>query len=279
MPAVVTNSPEHDPDIQHAPFLAISTKFFANLRSSYHQRIMEMDWLAKRMLPLQHKLYYVIMSVARFNLFFLSYAFLLKSFPTRGSPLFKLRFLELVGIACFWAWFGGIVIRGIEGYGNKVMFVLVSFAVTSPLHVQIVLSHFSQPISVTSDIVPHTELLESHMHRQLRTTMDISCPEYLDFLHGGLNFQTPHHLLPRIPRFRFRAVMAELEKWVAMEQAQVKDGCWNGVRLKDGEGLRYKKMDFVDANRDVLGVLRNVASQVAFIGKVAQADARGELYD
>lgn len=275
----MTNSPEHDPDIQHAPFLAISTKFFSNLRSSYHKRIMAIDWLAKIMIPLQHNLYYVIMAVARFNLFAMSYIFLLKSFPTRGSPMWKLRFLELLGIVCFWAWFGGIVIRGIEETGNKIMFVLVSFAVTSPLHVQIVLSHFSQPISVSSDIVPHTELLESHMHRQLRTTMDISCPPYLDFLHGGLNFQTPHHLLPRIPRFRFRAVMAETEKWVEKERAEVEGGVWRGVRLKDGEGLRYKRMEFVEANRSVLGVLRNVAKQAQFLGEVARADARGELHD
>lgn len=275
----MTNSPEHDPDIQHAPFLAISTKFFSNLRSSYHKRIMDIDWLAKRMIPLQHRLYYVIMALARFNLFAMSYIFLATRWPTRGSTIYKLRFLEIAGIIGFWAWYGGVVLRGIDGGWNRLIFVLVSFAVTSPLHVQIVLSHFSQPVSVSSEIVPHAELLESHMHRQLRTTMDISCPEYLDFLHGGLNFQTPHHLLPRIPRFRFRAVMAELEKWVKMEQDLVKAGTWNGVKLKDNEGLKYKKMDFVDANRDVLAVLRNVARQVQFIGVVAQADAKGELYD
>lgn len=107
--------------------------------------------------------------------------------------------------------------------------------------------------------------------------MDISCPTYLDFLHGGLNFQTPHHLLPRLPRFRFRAVAQLVEEWVIEEQALVKDG-WKGEKLKEGEGLVYKKMRFVEANRDVLGVLQSVAQQVKFIGVVAQADAKGELH-
>lgn len=29
--------------------------------------------------------------------------------------------------------------------------------------------------------------------------MDISCPPYLDFLHGGLNFQVEHHVRFHIP--------------------------------------------------------------------------------
>ncbi|KAI5478641.1 delta8-fatty-acid desaturase [Pseudohyphozyma bogoriensis] len=274
---LVTNSPENDPDIQHLPFLAISTKFFASLRSTYYKRVMAFDAVAHVMIPLQHKLYYVIMGVARFNLFAQSYDFLLSSAPARASPLYNLRILEFVGVACFWSWFIPLI-RGVPGTWMKVGFVMTCFVVPAPLHVQIVLSHFSQSVSVASEIVPHLELLESHAHRQLRTTMDISCPEYLDFLHGGLNFQVPHHLLPRTPRFRFRAVAKEVEKWVKEEQALVVDGVWEGHRLKENEGLVFKKMEFVEANRDVLGVLESVAQQVKFIAKVAAADARGELH-
>ena len=253
------------------------------------------------------------MCVARFNLLAQSYGFLLTKIPSRSSPLYNFRLLEIFGITCFWTWFG-LVLKGIPTSGNRFMFLLVSFAVTSPLHVQvrspsrlvyvrrlsqviqIVLSHFSQSVSVTDDMIPHTELLESHMHRQLRTTMDIDCPEYLDFLHGGLNFQTPHHvrlphlcvfdvqltlhptqLFPRCPRFRFRAAALEVEKWVQAENALVADGMWKGKPLKPNEGLVYKKMQFVNANRDVLGVLQDVGAQVKLLGKVARAEAKGEL--
>lgn len=108
--------------------------------------------------------------------------------------------------------------------------------------------------------------------------MDIACPTYLDFLHGGLNFQVPHHLLPRLPRFRFRAVASEVEKWVLEEQALVEKG-WKGDKLKEGEGLVYLKMEFVQANRSVLGVLKSVGQQVHLLGRVAEAQAKGEIED
>lgn len=84
----------------------------------------------------RNNLYYIIMCFARFNLFVNSYAFMTRSFPARGSPLFKLRMLEFVGIAFFWLWFGSMI-KGIPSVGNRVLFVLVSFATTSPLHVQV----------------------------------------------------------------------------------------------------------------------------------------------
>ncbi|GAA5900827.1 fatty acid desaturase [Sporobolomyces salmoneus] len=289
---LVTNSPEHDPDIQHLPFFAISNKFFASLRSTYYNRIMALDGFARYVLPYQHRLYYIVMCFARFNLFALSYSFVLTKWPAKESPLFKLRVLELVGISMFWIWFSKVLFA-IDTVPHRFLYLLVSFAVTSPLHVQIVLSHFSQPISILPPSVSPSslpiplssvELLESHPHRQLRTTMDISCPPYLDFLHGGLNFQTPHHLLPRIPRFRFRQVAELVSEWVEEENRQIsideKSGkrVWRGrITLGENEGLVYKKMSFVEGNKSVLGVLKDVADQARLLVRVAEKEAKGEL--
>lgn len=77
------------------------------------------------------------MCFARFNLYALSYSFLLTRWPGRRSPLFKLRILELVGVVCFWGWFGGIVLRNMDSAAHRWMYVIVCFAVTSPLHVQV----------------------------------------------------------------------------------------------------------------------------------------------
>ena len=77
-----------------------------------------------------------------------------------------------------------------------------------------------------------------------------------------------------MPRFRFRAAADLLKEWVEEEQALVRERDW---KLKKGEGLKYKKMEFVEANRDVLGVLQNVATQVKFMAVVAEADAKGEI--
>ncbi|GAA6030804.1 hypothetical protein JCM8097_008884 [Rhodosporidiobolus ruineniae] len=293
---LVTNAPEHDPDIQHLPFFAITNKFFGSIRSTYYNRVLKFDAFARKFLPHQHKLYYLIMCFARFNLFALSYSFLATKWPGRRSPLFTMRVVEICAIVGFYAWFGGGVLRSIERPLHRWLYLVVAFAVTSPLHVQIVLSHFSQPVSILPPSVspsslpiplPAAELLESHPHRQLRTTMDVSCPSYLDFLHGGLNFQTPHHLFPRLPRFRFRQVAKMIDQWVEEENALVEvreeeDGSesrwWNGFRLREHEGLTYKKMTFVEGNRSVLGVLKDVGDQVRLLAKVAEADAKGELH-
>ena len=65
------------------------------------------------------------------------------------------------------------------------------------VHVQITLSHFAMS---TADL----GVSESFPSRQLRTTMDVDCPQWLDFLHGGLQFQAVHHLFPRLPRHNLR---------------------------------------------------------------------------
>ena len=51
--AVVTNHVEHDPDIQHVPFFAISNKFFGNIYSTYKQRILLFDAASRFFVSMQ----------------------------------------------------------------------------------------------------------------------------------------------------------------------------------------------------------------------------------
>ena len=44
---IVTNHPEHDPDIQHMPFFAVSSRLLHSLRSTYYDRIMTYDIVAR----------------------------------------------------------------------------------------------------------------------------------------------------------------------------------------------------------------------------------------
>lgn len=39
---------------------------------------------------------------------------------------------------------------------------------------------------------------------QVATTLNIDCPTWLDWFHGGLQFQVEHHLWPRLPRHNLR---------------------------------------------------------------------------
>jgi delta8-fatty-acid desaturase len=90
---------------------------------------------------------------------------------------------------------------------------------------------------------------ESFAQKMLRTTMDVDCPQWLDFFHGGLQFQAIHHLYPRIPRHNLRNT-----------QKLVQDFC-NEVEIP------YALYGFVDGNKKVVGKLADVARQAAIFAE------------
>ncbi|KAL4866146.1 hypothetical protein BDV12DRAFT_210680 [Aspergillus spectabilis] len=251
---IMTNSPEHDPDIELMPFFAVSHRFFTNLHSTYYNRLMEFDIVAKCVVKYQHYLYYPILLFGRFNLYFLSYAHILSALNPRNKkqgPLWP-RYLELAGQIFFWSWFGyGICYLSIPTWPSRILFILISHCVTAPLHVQITLSHYGMS---TADLGVH----ESFPQKMLRTTMDVDCPAWLDFVHGGLQFQAIHHLYPRIPRHNLRRT-----------QKLVREFC-EDVRIP------YAVFTFVDGNRKVLGRLGDVARQ-ARIFEEGMREAAGEV--
>lgn len=247
----MTNDPEHDPDIEHLPFFAISHRFFGNLFSTYYERVLPYDAFAKLVIPLQHYLYYPILCFGRFNLYRLSWEYLiLGQGPRKGIAAWH-RWFEIAGQFFFWYWFGyGVLYKAIPTNWDRFAFVMISHAVTMPLHVQITLSHFSMS---TADL----GLKESFAQKMLRTTMDVDCPEWLDFFHGGLQFQvglTPrrfstllmksqaiHHLYPRIPRHNLRRA----QKLV--------------IEFCKEVGIPYAIYGFYDGNKEIIGRLEEVA--------------------
>ncbi|CAJ2508772.1 Uu.00g137980.m01.CDS01 [Anthostomella pinea] len=246
---IITNSPEHDPDIQHMPFMAVSHRLLTSLRSTFYERVMTYDALAKVTLRIQPYTYYLLLSFGRFNLYALSFEFLLRGQGPRKGPAWWHRWLELAGQLFFWTWFGyGVVYKSIPTNLDRFVFVLISHMVTMPVHAQICLSHFAMS---TSEMGPH----ESFPQKMLRTTMDIDCPQWLDFFHGGLQFQAIHHLYPRIPRHNLRRT-----------QRLVQDFC-NDV------GIPYALYGFVDGNKQVVGTLADVSRQAAVLAKCQQTIA------
>ena len=77
--------------------------------------------------------------------------------------------------------------------------------------------------------------------------MDIECPPWLDFVHGGLQFQAVHHLFPRVPRHNLRRL-----------QVLVKDFC------ADTE-IEHLICGFSRGNGVVLGKLQEVAEQARLL--------------
>jgi delta8-fatty-acid desaturase len=240
---IVTNSPDHDPDIQHIPFFAVSHRFFESLRSTYYDRIMTYDPFAKFVLPYQHYLYYPVLCFGRFNLYVLSWQYIFLGQGPRKGPAWWHRYLEVAGQLFFWTWFGYFTVyKSIPTAGSRIAFVLLSHMVTMPVHVQITLSHFAMS---TADL----GVAESFPQRMLRTTMDVDCPEWLDFFHGGLQFQAVHHLFPRIPRHNLRAC-----------QKLVMDFC-------EDVGIPYAMYGFQEGNEKVIGHLGDIARQARVLAE------------
>ncbi|KAJ7071096.1 delta 8-sphingoloid desaturase protein, partial [Mycena amicta] len=263
---LVTNHPTHDPDIEHLPFIAITPVFFHSLWSSYYKRTLYFDRFSNFFVQLQHRLFYIVLALARFNLYANSYPFLVrKAFETRRVRGGRWAWaLEIIGIGCFWWWYGRLV-ASCGSWQVGLGYFLISHIAASPVHVQasftisqddystrceqIVLSHFSMS---TEDLGP----TESFPDRQLRTTTDVICPDWLGWIHGGLQLQVTHHLFPRLPRHNLKAA-SFLVKEFAREQ-----------------GLIYAEFGWIDGNQDVLGVLRGVADQVRIMGKVVEAEMK-----
>lgn len=252
---VVTNSPEHDPDIEHLPFFAISHRFFDSLRSTYYDHVLKYDIVARFAIRYQDFLYYPILLFGRFNLYRLSWQYLFcGQAPARG-PAWWHWWVEIGGQIFFWSWFGyGILYLTIPDWYSRFVFIMVSHMVTAPLHVQITLSHFAMS---TADLGVH----ESFPQKMLRTTMDVDCPEWLDFFHGGLQFQAVHHLCPRLPRHNLRKA-----------QRLVKEYCKE-------TGIPYAIFTFVDGNKEVISKLGDVAKQAKLLAECKKSIVAPGLAD
>lgn len=99
---------------------------------------MAFDAVAKVVIPIQHYLFYIVMSLARFNLYFLSYSFLAKHAfkPARAVGGRWWWWAEIFALCMFYCWFGA-VLRGIGNWKTALAYLLVSNMVPSPLHVQV----------------------------------------------------------------------------------------------------------------------------------------------
>lgn len=238
---VVTNDPVHDPDIQHLPFFCVSTRLFGDVYSSYYQRFLEYDVFAKTMIRIQNYTYYIILLFGRFNLYVLSWDFLIRGKGPRKGEGAWFRYLEIVGMSFWLFWFAYLIVyKSISDPWTRVMYVFVSHFCTMPVHAQITLSHFAMS---TSDV----GMAESFPQRQLRTTMDVECPSYLDYIHGGLQFQVIHHLFPRMPRHNYRTA-----------QPYVIEFCKRN-------GLEYVIYGFARGSEEVLDRLAEIAKQAKIL--------------
>ena len=85
---------------------------------------------------------------------------------------------------------------------------------------------------------------EEFFKHQIRTTLDVSCSPWLDWFHGGLNFQIPHHIWPRIARPNLRRVHEHL------------------VEFCKKHDIKYTVVNLTECITMILRTLKDVADQV-----------------
>lgn len=238
---LVPNLPEHDPDIQNVPLFATSAGFFSSIKSTYYGTYFPWDAFAAVAIKYQTYTYYPVMAVARFNLYFLSWLHLASGRSRTKGKTWWTWPVEVAGITTYsLVYFYFILWRCIPTWQARAIFLLTSHLVTMPLHVQITLSHWG---TSTADLGPQ----ESFAQRQLRTTMDVDCPRWLDFVHGGLQFQAVHHLFPRVPRHNLRKLQSLVQKFCQETE------------------IEYLIRGFAAGNCVVLGKLQQVADQAKML--------------
>uniref|UniRef100_A0A7C8ZNA7 Cytochrome b5 heme-binding domain-containing protein n=2 Tax=Opuntia streptacantha TaxID=393608 RepID=A0A7C8ZNA7_OPUST len=190
---IACNSLEFDPDLQHMPLFVVSSKFFSSLTSYFYDRKMNFDSVARFLVSYQHLTFYPVMCFARINLFAQSFVLLLSK---RKVPN---RVQELVCLLVFWVWYP-LLVSCLPNWGERIVFVIASFSVTGIQHVQFCLNHFSSTVYVA----PPSG--NDWFEKQTRGTLNIDCPSWMDWFHGGLQFQVEHHLFPRLPRCQLRKI-------------------------------------------------------------------------
>lgn len=230
-----TNSLHDDPDIQHMPFLCFEERMTENRWSNYHGKFMSLSAIGRKILPYQHIYFYPIMAVARLNLYVQSLIYLYKVCPfltelkqeslqviNKRTGEKKRKYLwsklsthiwiiSVISLSAYYT-FMFLFLRCLD-INSAIICITVSHFVAGILHVQILLSHVamrycangagSNEASISSDRYGEVGYYEW----QAMSTMDILCPRYMDWFHGGLQFQLEHHLFPRIPRWNLRKLM------------------------------------------------------------------------
>eukprot|EP01083_Nonionella_stella_P029029 80008_1 len=267
-----TNSLHDDPDIQHMPLLCLDERMSEGRWSTYHSRYMPFDAIARAVIPYQHWYFYPVLAVARINLYLQSFIYLAKTCPLPGprkagekildkvtgkikekyawpKPTLMFWTLSVLGLVFFWTMMYSFLSQ-LELIPGIICFSVMHFT-AGILHVQIMVSHLAMHYCAdghgTTDAItaPNGNDEAGYYEWQALSTMDVDCPKWMDWFHGGLQFQLEHHLFPRVPRWRLRELCALTDEIFAKYEIPV------------------LRIPFVESNRMMLNQLADVGAKVA----------------
>lgn len=268
-----TNSLHDDPDIQHMPLICLDERFAENRWSTYHGKYMLLDAVGKFLLPYQHWYFYPVLGVARINLYIQSVIYLIKTQPffkdnnTAGVSFIdektgkvkekyawpKQKTIIWVASTVSLCIFYTVMFKFFLSLGlvTGVYSFLVTHFAAGLLHVQIMLSHICMhycddgPGTSGAISAPNGHEEAGYHEWQALSTMDIDCPPWMDWFHGGLQFQLEHHIFPRVPRWNLRKLCALTDEIYAKYDVPV------------------VRMGFIEGNKVMLRQIAEIGAKVA----------------
>ena len=269
-----TNSLHDDPDIQHMPLLCFDERMGDSRWSTYHARYMPLDAIGRTLLPYQHWYFYPVMAVARINLYVQSILYLARTCPFVGikgskkagesivdevtgevkekyawpKPSAFVWLASVTGLGFYWTMMYKFLSQ--LDLNTAIACFTICHLTSGLLHVQILLSHVAMHYcadghGTTEAITAPNGISAGYYEWQALSTMDVDCPPWMDWFHGGLQFQLEHHLFPRLPRWHLRKLCTLTDEIFAKYDVPV-------VRIP-----------FIDANKRMLGRMATVGANVA----------------
>ena len=230
------------------PIFAITPAFLEKpIFSTFYNAFLEPpNWVAHLLIRYQHWLYYPVMAFARFNLYAQAILHSVGAGPYSRKEVLHRRDLQILALIGFWGWLIALTLQ-LPTWTSRVVFFLLAHNVAGILHVQITLSHFAME---SYRGVTYDNEANGYLYTQLNGSMDIDCPSWMDWFHGGLQFQTVHHLWPRLPRSNLRKVQQVL------------------ISFCKEHDLKYYHVGFLEANRIVLETLRNASMSTKSLSEI-----------
>jgi acyl-lipid Delta6-acetylenase / acyl-lipid (9-3)-desaturase len=128
---------------------------------------------------------------------------------------------DMFGLALHILWVGGTLAL-LPGVKERVAFYLLANSASGCLAIQVLVSHFAKPWVEKED----TKHPASWAQRQVEALVDITCPPWLDWFHGGLHIHSVHHLFPRMCRCHYREVYNDVLSMCKEHGSEVDRSSW-----------------------------------------------------
>ncbi|KAG7345299.1 fatty acid desaturase [Nitzschia inconspicua] len=128
---------------------------------------------------------------------------------------------DICGLALHITWVGGLLWL-LPTVMERVIFYALSNCIAGCLGIQLLVSHHAKKWAEKEDI----KEVGAWAEHQIAAVIDITCPTWLDWFHGGLHIHSVHHLFPRMCRCHYREVYDDILSMCEKHGSPVDQSGW-----------------------------------------------------